>query len=301
MLPSLNRHQWAVLFAAWLGWGLDIFDGLLFNFVAPNAVPSLLGIPIGSPEAKVAVLYWTGLITALLLVGWAIGGLVFGALGALYASLPSTRDLPSETATAFTPELFTLQEPVVIGALLRPPDGQSWPSIQNVAQGRMSPIVFDIIFQDGQTSVVTDQGTSLILDHEHHGGLLSIPGLSQFGIRALFKVSSWTVGSYFQISAPLTRYPYSAMVEAIRQRGDLLTFMNAEGLLESFSSPVSAVQQVGALAAAIVRRMARETEALYGSFSVELPSAPPSIPPDAILFDDDVLLFNGVPVIFTEA
>ena len=80
MLPSLNRHQWAVLFAAWLGWGLDIFDGLLFNFVAPNAVPSLLGIPIGSPEAKVAVLYWTGLITALLLVGWAIGGVVFGKL-----------------------------------------------------------------------------------------------------------------------------------------------------------------------------------------------------------------------------
>jgi hypothetical protein len=224
---------------------------------------------------------------------------VFGALGALYASLPSTRDLPSETATAFTPELFTLQEPVVIGALLRPPDGQSWPSIQNVAQGRMSPIVFDIRFQDGQTSVVTDQGTSLILDHEHHGGLLSVPGLSQFGIRALFKVSSWTVGSYFQISAPLTRYPYAVMAEAIRQRGDLLTFMNSEGLLESFSSPVSAVQQVGALAAAIVRRMARETEALYGSFSVELPSVPPSIPPDAILFDGDVLLFDGVPIIFT--
>ncbi|MCX5951344.1 MAG: MFS transporter, partial [Cyanobacteria bacterium] len=78
MLLSLNRHQWAVLFAAWLGWGLDIFDGLLFNFVAPNAVPSLLGLTIGSPEAKAATLYWTGLITALLLIGWAIGGIIFG-------------------------------------------------------------------------------------------------------------------------------------------------------------------------------------------------------------------------------
>ena len=78
MLLSLNRHQWAVLFAAWLGWGLDIFDGLLFNFVAPNAVPSLLGLTIGSVEAKAATLYWTGLITALLLVGWAIGGIIFG-------------------------------------------------------------------------------------------------------------------------------------------------------------------------------------------------------------------------------
>jgi len=78
VLFNLNRHQWAVLFAAWLGWGLDIFDGLLFNFVAPNAVPSLLGLTIGSPEAKAATLYWTGLITALLLIGWAIGGIIFG-------------------------------------------------------------------------------------------------------------------------------------------------------------------------------------------------------------------------------
>jgi len=80
MLPFLTRGQWAVLFAAWLGWGLDIFDGLLFNFVAPNAVPSLLGLEIGSPESKSAVLFWTGLITALLLVGWAIGGVLFGKL-----------------------------------------------------------------------------------------------------------------------------------------------------------------------------------------------------------------------------
>ncbi len=59
---------------------MDIFDGLLFNFVAPNAVPSLLGLTIGSPEAKAATLYWTGLITALLLIGWAIGGIGFGKI-----------------------------------------------------------------------------------------------------------------------------------------------------------------------------------------------------------------------------
>ena len=41
---------------AWLGWGFDVFDGLLFNYVAPNAVPTLLGLPLGSPEAKQATL-----------------------------------------------------------------------------------------------------------------------------------------------------------------------------------------------------------------------------------------------------
>ncbi|MDO9454381.1 MAG: MFS transporter [Stagnimonas sp.] len=75
---GLTRYQWLVLFAAWLGWGFDIFDGLLFNYVAPNAVPTLLGLEIGSPEAKKATLYWTGVLTSILLIGWAAGGVLFG-------------------------------------------------------------------------------------------------------------------------------------------------------------------------------------------------------------------------------
>jgi MFS family permease len=75
---GLTRYQWTVLLAAWLGWGFDVFDAFLFNYVAPNCVPTLLGLEIGSPEAKQATLYWTGLLTSLLLVGWAIGGVLFG-------------------------------------------------------------------------------------------------------------------------------------------------------------------------------------------------------------------------------
>ncbi len=78
MLLGMNRYQWTVLFAAWLGWGFDIFDGLLFNYVAPNAVPTLLGLEIGSAEAKSATLYWTGVLTSILLLGWAAGGVLFG-------------------------------------------------------------------------------------------------------------------------------------------------------------------------------------------------------------------------------
>lgn len=75
---GMTGYQWIVVFAAWLGWGFDVFDGLLFNFVAPNCIPTLLGIPIGSPEARGATLFWTGLLTSLLLLGWALGGIVFG-------------------------------------------------------------------------------------------------------------------------------------------------------------------------------------------------------------------------------
>ena len=41
-------------------------------------VAILLGLAIGSPEAKQATLYWTGLLTSVLLLGWAAGGIVFG-------------------------------------------------------------------------------------------------------------------------------------------------------------------------------------------------------------------------------
>jgi MFS family permease len=75
---DMDRYQWLVLFAAWLGWGFDVFDGLLFNYVAPNCVPTLLGLTIGSPEAKAATLQWTGVLTSLLLLGWAAGGILFG-------------------------------------------------------------------------------------------------------------------------------------------------------------------------------------------------------------------------------
>jgi len=77
---DMNGYQWLVLFAAWLGWGFDIFDGLLFNYVAPNCVPTLLGLPIGSPEARAATLRYAGIVTSVLLLGWAIGGILFGRI-----------------------------------------------------------------------------------------------------------------------------------------------------------------------------------------------------------------------------
>ncbi|HVZ74738.1 MAG TPA: MFS transporter [Polyangia bacterium] len=77
---DMNGYQWTVLFAAWLGWGFDVFDGLLFNYVAPNCVPTLLGLKIGSPEARRAMLLWGGVLTSMLLVGWGVGGILFGRI-----------------------------------------------------------------------------------------------------------------------------------------------------------------------------------------------------------------------------
>jgi MFS family permease len=76
----LTRYQWLVLLAAWLGWGFDVFDGLLFNYVSPICVPNLLGLDPHDPATKPAVVFWTGTLTSLLLVGWGLGGILFGKL-----------------------------------------------------------------------------------------------------------------------------------------------------------------------------------------------------------------------------
>jgi MFS family permease len=66
--------QWLILFVAWLGWVFDIFDQALFNLAKVPMLTEMLG-----PDSKIS-----GKVDALLLsvflVGWAVGGLIFGVL-----------------------------------------------------------------------------------------------------------------------------------------------------------------------------------------------------------------------------
>jgi MFS family permease len=110
---GLSRYQWLVLFAAWLGWGFDVFDGLLFNYVAPICVPNLLHLNPAAPDTAATVWKYTANLTSLLLVGWAVGGVVFGRIA---DRLGRTRTLLltmlvyalSTAACAFAPNIYVL-------------------------------------------------------------------------------------------------------------------------------------------------------------------------------------------------
>jgi MFS family permease len=80
LILGFTPYQWLVLFAAWLGWGFDVFDALLFNYVSRLCIPALLQIPPDAPDIQNRITLWTGITTSLLLVGWAIGGILFGML-----------------------------------------------------------------------------------------------------------------------------------------------------------------------------------------------------------------------------
>ena len=77
---GLSSYHWLVIAAGWAGWGFDVFDALLFNFVAPNCLPVLLHLAPGSRAAHAAVVFWTGALSSLLLVTWAAGGVLFGSV-----------------------------------------------------------------------------------------------------------------------------------------------------------------------------------------------------------------------------
>lgn len=78
-LRDLSPQQWKNGIAAWLGWLFDGLDMHLYMLVAFPFVATLLGFsgPI-TPEMRQEVGYYSSMIQAAFLVGWALGGSFFG-------------------------------------------------------------------------------------------------------------------------------------------------------------------------------------------------------------------------------
>ena len=78
--PKITKKQGTAFLAAWLGWAFDGLDGFMYGLVALPFIHQLLGKTSATPfdaadKSKAA------LIQCVFLVGWALGGAVFGRLG----------------------------------------------------------------------------------------------------------------------------------------------------------------------------------------------------------------------------
>jgi MFS family permease len=74
---GITRTQSAAFWAAWLGWTFDGLDGFMYALVAVPFVKELLGA--GATQADVTAK--AALIQAVFLIGWAMGGAIFGRIG----------------------------------------------------------------------------------------------------------------------------------------------------------------------------------------------------------------------------
>jgi MFS family permease len=71
---SFNRSHWNVFLIASLAWLFDCLDQQIFNLARDGAVEGLL-------VNKARATEFASYTTSFLLIGWAIGGLIFGAVG----------------------------------------------------------------------------------------------------------------------------------------------------------------------------------------------------------------------------
>ena len=81
---GVPRYAWIVLIVSALGWLFDTMDQNLFNQVRIRSLRDILASELlhATPkEFDAAVTGWAGTLTAIFLVGWAVGGFVFGVLG----------------------------------------------------------------------------------------------------------------------------------------------------------------------------------------------------------------------------
>jgi MFS family permease len=109
-LGEITGYQWLVLFVAWAGWSLDIADFTLYGLVLRQALTELIG---GTPTmAQIGAV--GGLITTVGLLGWAVGGFVFGIV-ADYIGRVRTLALSILIYSVFTALQGFAQEPWQLG------------------------------------------------------------------------------------------------------------------------------------------------------------------------------------------
>jgi MFS family permease len=79
--PGATRYQWLVLVVAWLGWVFDSMDATIYALVLQPALRDLLPVQAGGPVSQQEAILWHGgLIFSIFLIGWALGGVLFGVL-----------------------------------------------------------------------------------------------------------------------------------------------------------------------------------------------------------------------------
>ncbi|MGD0208978.1 MAG: MFS transporter [Verrucomicrobiota bacterium] len=77
---GITRYQWLVLFVAWLAWVFDSMDSTIYALVLQPALHDLLRATGGGPVTAEVIGWYGGIIFSIFLIGWAIGGVLFGIL-----------------------------------------------------------------------------------------------------------------------------------------------------------------------------------------------------------------------------
>jgi MFS family permease len=76
----VSPYQWLVLLVAWLGWVFDSMDAMIYALVLHPALHELLPATLGRPAMDADIGWYGGIIFSIFLLGWAVGGVIFGVV-----------------------------------------------------------------------------------------------------------------------------------------------------------------------------------------------------------------------------
>ena len=77
---GVTPYQWLVLGVAWLGWVFDSMDSTIYALVLQPALRDILGHSAHVMVDEKTIGWYGGIIFSVFLIGWAIGGVLFGVL-----------------------------------------------------------------------------------------------------------------------------------------------------------------------------------------------------------------------------
>jgi MFS family permease len=75
-MKDLTKHQRLVLIVAWLGWVFDVMEASLFALTKQPMLKEMMGEAAYKANGTV----WEGSIHTAMLLGWSLGGLIFGVV-----------------------------------------------------------------------------------------------------------------------------------------------------------------------------------------------------------------------------
>lgn len=220
---------------------------------------------------------------------------VYGALASVYSSLYYMRNLDVEHQASFMPGVIPFQnrnahvyarvdgEVVYLaGVPVEMPNSNAWTFLPYYNTTDLSVLSNPINWDEphdalrlqlaGTTVTVTKywrgvQGASTGVTVISGSNVIQVDALEFAGLRAAFDKSS---GNETWINTPPTIYPYGLVRSRIAQNIEMIDFMLEMGTVGAFHEASNDALAVGALAAAIVRRMILDGAAIGPSYEVSL-------------------------------
>lgn len=228
-----------------------------------------------------------------------------GAIAAAYASIPALRELPSEQSVMFSRGLTNLQLPYVTGASVVQPDSARWANLRYHPTSLPAAALWTVKHAGDHVQLINDVGLFERLP------LRSIANVVYLDLQNILSrdtavgfayVGVWTTGASFTFFVPPSRYPYQAVAEKVRLSSAALGLMSQQGTLEAFANSFDAVRKVGALCAAIMLAVYRETRA--AGINLTEFYAPTGATVEVIALESEFehrLLLDGYPLSFESA